>query len=657
MVIRNLQLENFLSFKKLNLDFNGVKSIQGLNLDDESQEANGTGKSAIQAGLEFVLFGSISRGVLSKDIVFWGEKDGYASLEIYCGNRASTLLIERTFGRKSTLSITENSQHLDFSTVNDGNVQILKWIGISKSDLKNYYIINKDSYDSFYTSSNTKKLDMIARFTNLSIIDGSDEVINKEVDTINAEITDKEKSIAEINGKIDSYLEFIENEQHKDFDSEYKKALHNIDSKIELYKHKIASEKLSLDANINLDKITKEIDVNLVTIEKYESEIDKLKDVINKSNINVEDVSKLIETENSVLNDFKQLKGAVEVSISDLKEKLSKAKIILSGEIVCPKCNNHFLLDGDIDEVKKEVSKFTLDIDSKTESLSDVEKEVLSSKDEISTMKTLLDGLRVGIDEINNTISETQNKIFSLKSENRNKLDEIDAYNSKQVRCKRNIEECEESIDSLIESKSNLKIGVVNDVLIKEYKDKIDECNNDISELEKSILETKEFLLTIMNWKFNFKQFRSELSSEVLSVLSSRSNKILDSMGSDLRVEWQGFKVKSDGSLSDKITPKVVRNGEYHSYGSYSGGERARLEFANILASQYLINSTNEYGGLDFLFVDEITEGLDSLGLDSLIKSFSEMGLNAYIISHVMNNVSNNNVITVAKENGESKIK
>ena len=49
MVIKEIGCENFLSFKELKLKISGVKRIQGENLDDDGQETNGTGKSAIHS--------------------------------------------------------------------------------------------------------------------------------------------------------------------------------------------------------------------------------------------------------------------------------------------------------------------------------------------------------------------------------------------------------------------------------------------------------------------------------------------------------------------------------------------------------------------------------------------------------------------------------
>ena len=171
MYITRFVAKNFLSFKDLDLTIEGVKVVQGENLDQDDQEANGTGKSAILSGLNCVLFNITDRPqTVMKDLISWWADNSYLAIYIYCPFRKTELIIERNIGKGVKLAITEGSEPMDFANVPDGNNKIIEWIGISKEDLRNYYIINKDSYTSFYTSSNTSKLAMIGRFSNLHII-------------------------------------------------------------------------------------------------------------------------------------------------------------------------------------------------------------------------------------------------------------------------------------------------------------------------------------------------------------------------------------------------------------------------------------------------------------------------------------------------------
>lgn len=59
--------------------------------------------------------------------------------------------------------------------------------------------------------------------------------------------------------------------------------------------------------------------------------------------------------------------------------------------------------------------------------------------------------------------------------------------------------------------------------------------------------------------------------------------------------------MNAKGQIKSEITVLVINGeGEYKSFWSYSGGERARVEMAMIQAFQEMLNATNPYGGLDF---------------------------------------------------------
>jgi ABC-type Mn2+/Zn2+ transport system ATPase subunit len=126
-------------------------------------------------------------------------------------------------------------------------------------------------------------------------------------------------------------------------------------------------------------------------------------------------------------------------------------------------------------------------------------------------------------------------------------------------------------------------------------------------------------------------------------------------MSSDLSVKMEGFKLKADGTPKEEITATIIRGIE-RTFSSFSGGERGRLLFASILANRYMINETHPYGGLDFLAIDEVFEGVDSVGLSSLIDSAKLLSIPVLLITHVSVE-ENDNVLTIVKEYGISKIK
>jgi DNA repair exonuclease SbcCD ATPase subunit len=154
----------------------------------------------------------------------------------------------------------------------------------------------------------------------------------------------------------------------------------------------------------------------------------------------------------------------------------------------------------------------------------------------------------------------------------------------------------------------------------------------------------------------NFKQFRMFLANKSLGVIEYHCNRYLQEMGVDLIVKVEGFKVLADGQIREEITFKIIRNVVERNYKSFSGGERGRLLLSSILANRHLINETHPYGGLDFLSIDEVFEGVDSEGLMTMLESLKLLQIPVLLITHVTVE-ENDNVLTIVKENGTSRIK
>ena len=77
---------------------------------------------------------------------------------------------------------------------------------------------------------------------------------------------------------------------------------------------------------------------------------------------------------------------------------------------------------------------------------------------------------------------------------------------------------------------------------------------------------------------------------------------------------------------------------------------------ASILSNRYLINNSNQFGGLDFLVIDEVLEGADSLVLQSIVNELKKLQSTIMIISHVSDESVSSDVIRIVKRNGLSKI-
>lgn len=177
---------------------------------------------------------------------------------------------------------------------------------------------------------------------------------------------------------------------------------------------------------------------------------------------------------------------------------------------------------------------------------------------------------------------------------------------------------------SLIDSKTGyieeLKKQKAERPSIKDQEKAVEKLSKDIEEGNKKILDIKNGIFKVQQWDSRFKDFKMYLAMEQIKNIQSAANDVLKKMKSDLRLMIEGFKRNANGTLKEEITPYVFRD-EMESFFFYSGGEQARVEVALIIAIQSMINATKQYGGMDFLLLDEVLESSDSLGIENIIAS------------------------------------
>jgi len=111
MQISKLTLQNFQLFKKVEINFNKINLITGVNLDDLAASGNGSGKTTILNALLFVLYGNVTNLNLV-DLIRIGEKE--CSVELECLQNNEHFRIIRKI--PSNLQIFLNDNEIKFNT-------------------------------------------------------------------------------------------------------------------------------------------------------------------------------------------------------------------------------------------------------------------------------------------------------------------------------------------------------------------------------------------------------------------------------------------------------------------------------------------------------------------------------------------------------------
>jgi len=654
---------NFLSFKNLYYKISNGQPvlIKGENRTDDGQDSNGSGKTALSSAIEYCWLHTTSRNFPDKKLVFWGENESKLESEIVCPIRNEVLKIERIIsisdGGKAQLSLNGVIKYkFDDNMSAEIDKFIFAWIGITKEDIQNYYIINKFKYTSFFSASNTKLNQLIGRFSNSSIIEGIDKDIIDKVIPIEKEKADLFSQKNHLYGMMDVYKNNLANELIVDTQKLFEDKLSEIDDKI------IKNEENILNYDKQNTELTTEINENnellIGTLENINS-TNKILEGLKKSFDN-----DYLEVDNKIKS-IKDSKLEIEEQRADFSNSkketlniLNEAEINLLGAIICPNCKFEFIPGKENIDISQEKdiisgsSEIIKSIDNSlellTSNLDEFDKQIKSAKNERLLIESEENMLNIHKQKLNNQIQTlTQSK---MNIENKIKSYEYNIRSNNET-----ISLLVKTNSELVKSKSQLDVSKFdNTEKIDSIKDSISDCEAQLKVIEEKDKELDDKIFELKKWSLIFKQFIQNLSVGTLGVLQNYANKFLNDMGSDMRVELSGYKIKADNTLSDKITTYVIRYGLTNIFESFSGGERVRLECAIILTIQYAINSAHKYGGLNFLSVDEVFESADASGISNLTSSLKGLGKTIQIITQMPINSPNCDVLEIIKENGIS---
>lgn len=662
---KTLYIQNFMSFEEATFTFDENKPylIWGVNRTDSGQQSNGSGKSAIQEALYRGLTGtSIRKGVRNEDLI--NDFSDECVIEQIWFNTFTRheLKIVRNLSRKRSESleifIDGVSQKNKFATVNDGNRFILEeCFMLSREDIDSSFIINREKYTSFFFTSDTQKKEFIGRFSNADIISGVEQYVEQDLRILNEVSGELKSKVISIESAIQVHDQFIDENLRSDYrkaiveqhHQEIKKQIEGVESVIEDDFTEIENQLRSIGESQQEIEIwgkrIEEIDEQLLQFDDSELivELETIRETLKESS----EVSLYCEQEQQ--NIVKDHKLCI-VKLNDIQNKLA-------GVITCPKCGHEFSLK--FSESVIELRKALVELQDKQQSLkSDIEQK----NSELHELSSIVQEFKQAEKEVQRKIDDVFLAKQRLENERKSVKLKIDLLNKQIASCDQSIEYFHQSIDKnkkLIKGfEDALAVKIDFDERVKEAQSKKAKLQEELIVINNELKENDDLKFATEQWIFNFKSFYSYLTNKSLALIEQQTNRFLELMKVDLRLRIEGYKVLSSGKIKENITPIIIRNGMVEGngvYGKLSGGERVRIDLANLLARQQIVNDSNPVGGMNLLFIDEITEGLDGVGLDVLMNSLSELSKNVYIITHITPN-ENHNAILIEKINGTSKI-
>lgn len=221
--LKSIEAENLCAFRLLAYTLQqGVTTlIFGNNKDNDSQQSNGAGKSALLECIAVGLTGSPLRKIRTEEII--NDAAEQCRITLHLANDASNeeLIIARSIPRKGASTVAcklyrggklvttdEAVQH----SVDAYNKYILEKLGITREELLNNFILSKYRYEDFLSSSDKEKKEIINRFSNGILVDEAIARVEEDLEPLSSEQQKIDLELAGIDGRIEMLQEQIAKE-------------------------------------------------------------------------------------------------------------------------------------------------------------------------------------------------------------------------------------------------------------------------------------------------------------------------------------------------------------------------------------------------------------------------------------------------------------
>lgn len=595
---QTISFSNLFSHKQTEFNFeNGVITlIHGENADVKGSNSNGGGKSTIMEAIYIALHGECYRDVDKLHFINKEADSCHILFTLFNPVLNEELSIMRSFHRKKGSAIkihVNNELQSQLTSVAEANQFVFNRLGISKEDMGNHYVISQGNNSSFFSSTDTRQKEIIGRFANFAAVD-------KVLEDVRKRIKESDKGIQATEGEIMGKEAVLDNLQQM-----LGQATQQQDERLATHKQLILEHQEAIDTR----KAT------LAEKRNEEAEWGKELDVVRgKLTTLLAEQQPLLVYAQEVETHERILEGYYSDQQS-LRKSLSRINVVLAGSVTCPKCDNEFIPEGDIASTQK--------------LLADTQKTLEGLDGKITKRRAKLQNSQKQVAQLD----KVEENIDLLRRNERRLVRDLDQSYGESKKVHRKIKEAEHELARL---KANPPL--------KTKGDKGNTVKEQLTATKVQLEELKAALSTLLTakhdlqyWELHFgtKGFKTYLANQTIGVIEQLVNHSLGKLYTDLQVSLKGYTTLKNGDLRDKITIGVIGpDGDTGPFERHSGGEKARVKVAGILALHQLSNINTDGRGLNLLCLDENFEGLDSQGYQEVLPLIAAHKVTTLIITH-----------------------
>ena len=684
MIFQRLTIQNFLSIRSVTLDLNnrGMVLIKGKNLDNDSIDNNGSGKSSIIEALVYVLYARTVRGLKGDSVVNnISKKNTKVYLDLVDDNgdeyRIARYRKHSTNKNKSILyrngvDITPKSEadfneaivnllQMDYLTFTSSLLytsESFKFTSASDSEMKTTFdkMLGLDVFSKCLEVTKTRLKDLESKVSNIEW--KIDDKVNK-VESLNGQVVETEElSKTFIKSQKEKIQELVKQRAEQEENLQiYQEDLERLEEKLkDLHEFKGETE---ADLKERLESIK--------DLEKLQSTLDEIKSDISEIKLDIKECDLKIKSYKESIGRYTKEISKKEAEIEKLKQK----KLKLDDDIgqPCPVCGQPITAeslqsakdeyDSKIEECLQEVKGFNDEIEA-------LQSSILEQKLLIKKYNSDLEYSEVEKDRFANVLNEAQ-CIIDEKDECQEKLNGIkDVIHDNELEMssvKSKIKGFEQELgflDKTIKTEKSNKNPYLD--MLEKQKLSIAECNAEIEKLKKSIetqLDEKQCLL-FWQQAYSNQGIKSFILDDITPFLNRRVNKYLSKLASGhIEVKFNTQTTLKSGETREKFSIEINNVDGGSEYMANSTGEKKRVDLAINLALQDLV-SARSTKSLNIAIFDEVFDGLDESGIEAVTSLFEELSnekSSIFVISHNPHLQSIfSNVVTIVKQNGYSNL-
>jgi len=574
ITIKQLRWANAFSYGKDNqIDFVAAPLTQLVG-------RNGHGKSSIALILEEVLFNKNSKGIKKADILNRHIKDKTYTIELDFNRDDIDYTIKSSRGTAQTVKLFKSGVDISAHTATATYKMIEDILGFDhKSFAQIVYQSNASSLE-FLTAPDTARKKFLIEILNLGKYTRAAEVF-KEVST---QLT---KDIAAVQSQVNTVSSWLNKYEKTDLTLKETVPTPELDTNL-------ITEASALEVSINsIESTNKKISQNN-TYKQLQSKIkltpipDKPEEGIEAYQAEVAKLSKTVSDAQSFVKKMKALHGTCPTCLSEINE----AKVT---ELVTEK-------ESEADTAQllsQEYSGRIFSLKNQKAAWQQAEKaqedwEKYHSLIDTELPEALLDKqtLQQQFTELQSSIAATKRKIVEAEQYNK----EVTAHNTKVDLVSK----------QLVEMNQELEV----------YSGKLHELSERMS------------ILNVLTKTFSTTGLVAYKIESLVKDLEEITNKYLVDL-SDGR-----FQISFKISASDKLNVVITDNGRDIEILALSGGEKARVNVATLLAIRKLMQTLSS-SRINLLILDETVETLDTDGKEKLVEVLlQEEHLNTFLVSH-----------------------